>query len=155
LDCTIAKGSSRRSKWIYYLPYLEFRIKIYQFATTHAWEDSRRPEKTPDQSGPRTANRWDRLAPPLCRPGLGCGTLLPASGMFPPRLLGSHLRPFEVGLSNSGRGRSHGLMMWQFLGLYSILAYIRTPSTLSWKPSLIQIKAQHQIIRARLSNVVD
>jgi hypothetical protein len=46
-------------------------------------------------------------------------------------------------------------MTWQLLGLYSTSAYIRMPPTLSKRSSLIQIKAQHQRIRAKLFNVVD
>jgi hypothetical protein len=107
LECTIAKGSSRRSKRIYYLLYLEFEIKRYQSTTTHALEDSRGHEKTPNRSGPRLADRWGRPAPPL-----GNATSARASGMFLLRLLRSYLRLIKVGLSNGGRGRSHGLMTW-------------------------------------------
>jgi hypothetical protein len=55
LEYAIAKGSSRRSKRIYYMLYLEFGIKRYQSATTHALEGSRGHEKTPDR-------RWGRMA---------------------------------------------------------------------------------------------
>jgi hypothetical protein len=129
LEYTIMKGSSRWSKQIYYLLYLELGIKRYQSATTHTLEGSR--------AGP-----WLRC-------------LILSFWNVPPSLLGSHLRPIEVGLSNGGRGRSHGLMTWQLLGLYSTSAYIRMPPTPSRRPSLIQIKAQHQRIRARLFNIVD
>jgi len=112
LECTIAKGSSRQSKRIYYLLYLEFRIKRYQFVTTYTLEASRGHEKTRDRSEPWLADRWGRPAPPLCRPALGCATSPRASRMFLLCLLGSHLRPIEVGLSNGGRGRSHGSMTW-------------------------------------------
>jgi hypothetical protein len=155
LECTIAKDSSRRSKRIYYLLYLEFRIKRYQSATTHTLEGSRGHEKTSDRSGPRLADRWGRPAPPLCWLAPPCVTSPRALGMFLLRLLGSHLHPIEVGLSNGGRGKSHRSVTWQLPGLYSTSAYIRTPSTPSRSPSLIQIKAQHQRIRAGLSNVVD
>jgi hypothetical protein len=148
LECTIAKGSSRLLKRIYYLLYLEFEIKRYKSATTHTLEGSRGHQKTPNRSGPRLADGWGR-------PALGCATSPRASRMFLLRLLGSHLCPIEVGLSNGGRGRSHELMMWQLLGLYSTSADIRTPPTPSRRLSLIQIEAQHQRIRARLSNVVD
>jgi hypothetical protein len=114
-------------KWIYYLLYFEFGIKRYQSATTHTLEGSRGHEKTPDQSGPRLVDRWGRPAPPLCQPALGYAALPRASRMFLLRLLGSHLCPIKVGLSNGGRGRSHGLMTWQLLGLYSTSTSIRMP----------------------------
>jgi hypothetical protein len=123
--------------------------------TTHTLEGSRGHEKTPDQSGSRLVDRCGRLAPPPCRPALSYAASPRASGMFLLCLLGSHLCPIQVGLSNNGRGRSHGSITWQLLGLYSTLAYIRTPPTPSRRPSLIQIKAQHRRIRARLSNVVE
>jgi hypothetical protein len=155
LECTIAKGSSRRSKQIYYLLYLEFGIKRYQSATTHALEGSRGHEKTPDRRWARMATIVGRPAQGPCWPTPPCAASPRASGMFLLHLLGSHLHPIEVGLSNGGRGRSHGSMTWQLIGLYSTSAYIRMPPTPSRRPSLIQIKVQHQRIRARLSNVVD
>jgi hypothetical protein len=155
LECMIVKGSSRWLKWIYYLLYVEFRIKRYQSTTTHALEGSRGHEKTPDRRWARMATIVGRSAQGPCRPVPPCVALPRASGMFFLCLLGSHLRLIEVGLSNGGQGRSHGSMTWQLLGLYSTSACIRTPPTPSRRPSLIQIKAQHQRIRARLSNVVD
>jgi hypothetical protein len=155
LECTIAKGSFRRSKQIYYSLYLEFGIKRYQSATTYALEGSRGHEKIPDRRWARMATIVVWLAHGPCWPAPPCAVSLQASGMFLLRPLGSHLRPIEVSLSNSGRGRSHGSMTWQLLGFYSTSAYIRTPPTPSRRPSLIQIKAQHQRIRARLYNVVD
>jgi hypothetical protein len=137
LECTIAKGSSGWSKRIYYLLYLEFKIKRYQSATTHTLEGSRGHEKTPDRSGPQLDYMWDWLAPPLCRLALGYAASPWASRMFLLCLLGSHLHPIEVGLSNGGRGRSHGSMTWQLLCLYSTSAYIRMPPTPSRRPSLI------------------
>jgi hypothetical protein len=149
------KGSSRQSKWIYYLLYLEFRIKIYQSVTMHSLEGSRGHEKTPDRRWVRMGTIVGRSAQGPCRPAPPCAASPQAFGMFFLRLLGSHLRPIEVGLSNSGRGRSHGSMTWQLLGLYSTSAYIRMSPSPSRRPSLIQVKAQHWRIRARLSNVVD
>jgi hypothetical protein len=56
-----------------------------------------------------------------------CATSPRASRNFLLCFLGSHLCPIEVGLSNGDWGKSHGSMTWQLLGLYSTLAYIRTP----------------------------
>jgi hypothetical protein len=119
---------------------------------------TRRFQRTREDTGPKMGLNGHYSGPAGSRPMLAYTppTLLSrSSGMFLLRLIGSHLHPIEVSLSNGGRGRSHWSMMWQLLGLYSTLAYIRMPPTPSRRPSLIQIKAQHQRIRARLSNVVD
>jgi hypothetical protein len=118
----------------------------------------RRFQRTQEDTGTKMGpnGHYSGLASPRSMPtGTPCAASPWASGMFLLRLIWSHLRPIEVGLSNGGRGRSHGSMTWQLLGLYSTSAYIRTPPTPFRRPSLIQIKAQHHIIRARLSNVVD
>jgi hypothetical protein len=119
---------AHRDDWNWYITcYIWSLEKIYQSATTLILEGSRGHEKRPDRSRPWLVDRWGRPAPPLCRLALGCVTSPRAFGMFLLRLLGSHLRPIEVGLSNGGRGRSHGSMTWQLLGLYSTSAYIRMP----------------------------
>jgi hypothetical protein len=90
----------------------------------------RRFQRTREDTGPKMGPNGHYSGPASPRPMLA-GTpytaSLRASRNFLPRLLGSHLCPFEVGLSNGGRGRSHGSMTWQLLGLYSTLGYIRTP----------------------------
>jgi hypothetical protein len=119
---------------------------------------TRRFQRTREDTGPKMGPNGHYSGPVSPRPmptGTPLVALPRASGMFFLCLLGSHLRLIEVGLSNGGQGRSHGSMTWQLLGLYSTSACIRTPPTPSRRPSLIQIKAQHQRIRARLSNVVD
>jgi hypothetical protein len=129
MECTIVKGSSRWSKRIYYLLYLESGLKSYHSATTHALEGSRGHEKTPDRKWARMATIVGWPGQGLCCPAPPYATSLWASGNFLPSLLRSHLRPFEVGLSNGGRGRSHKSMTWQLLGLYSTLGYIRMPTS--------------------------
>jgi hypothetical protein len=54
-----------------------------------------------------------------------------------------------------GRGRSRGLMMWQFLGRYSISPYIRTPRPPLGGHLSFRSRLNTRRIRARLSNVVD
>jgi hypothetical protein len=99
-------------------------ISIYDHASTRRfqriWEDTG-PKMGPNghYSGP-TGPRPMLGGTPLCR-------LAPSFWNVLLHLLGSHLRPIEVGLSNGGRGRSHRSMTWQLLGLYFTSAYIRTP----------------------------
>jgi hypothetical protein len=131
------EGLVETIKTIYYLLYLEFEIKRYQSTTTHALEGSRGHEKTPDRRWARMGTIVGQPAQGPCRPVLPCAASPRASGMFFLRLLGFHLRPIEVGLSNGGRGRSHRSMTWQLIRLYSTSAYIRTPPTPSRRPSLI------------------
>jgi hypothetical protein len=100
------------------------KISIHDHACTRRFQRTR--EGTRPKMGPN--GDYSGLASP--RPmsvGTPCTASLCASENFLPRLLGSHLRPFEVSLSNGGRERSHGSMTWQLLGLYSTLGYIRTP----------------------------
>jgi hypothetical protein len=128
------------------------KISICDHAFTRRFQ--RTQEDTEPKMGPN--GHYSGPAGPRPMPASTPNAASPrTSRMFLLCLLGSHLRPIKVGLSNDGQERSHGSMTWQLLGLYSTSAYIRMPPTPSRRPSLIQIKAQHQRIRARLFNVVD
>jgi hypothetical protein len=100
------------------------KISIHDHACT------RRFQRTREGTGPKMGPNGDYSGLASPRPmsaGTPCTTSLWASENFLRCLLGSHLCPFEVGLSNGGRERSNGSMTWHLLGLYSTLGYIRTP----------------------------
>jgi hypothetical protein len=72
MESTIAKSSSRQSKWIYYLLCLEFRIKRYQIHDeTNIGKLQKHPEDNSSKIGPndhesRPASLlWSPIA--LCR----------------------------------------------------------------------------------------